>query len=120
MNSVWTLGDWLQYLFSFVFVIGLLLTLLWTLRKLQNGQGLLRKSSQRLQTLEILSVGTRQKIMLIRVDDREILIGVSAQTMTVLSPFPTKDSDDAQVSANGNDSASPPAALFSLPKTPTP
>ena len=45
MNSVWTLGDWLQYLFSFIFVIGLLLTLLCTLRKLQNGSSLLRKST---------------------------------------------------------------------------
>jgi flagellar protein FliO/FliZ len=88
MNSVWTLGDWLQYLFSFVFVIGLLLTLLWTLRKLQNGSSLLRKNTQRLQTLETLSVGTRQKIMLIRVDEREILVGVTAQQMTVLSPWP--------------------------------
>jgi len=88
MNSVWTLGDWLQYLFSFIFVIGLLLALLWTLRKLQNGSSLLRKSTQRLQTLETLSVGTRQKIMLIRVDNREILVGVTAQHMTVLTPWP--------------------------------
>lgn len=88
MNSVWTLGDWLQYLFSFIFVIGLLLALLWTLRKLQNGSSLLRKSTQRMQTLETLSVGTRQKIMLIRVDNREILVGVTAQHMTVFTPWP--------------------------------
>jgi flagellar protein FliO/FliZ len=88
MNSVWTLGDWLQYLFSFVFVIGLLLTLLWTLRKLQSGSSLLRKNTQRMQTLETLSVGTRQKIMLIRVDEREILVGVTAQQMTLLSTWP--------------------------------
>lgn len=99
MNSVWTLGDWLQYLFSFVFVIGLLLTLLCTLRKLQSGQGLLRKNTQRLQTLETLSVGTRQKIMLIRVDDREILVGVSAQNMAVLSPWPHTDNNRAAAAA---------------------
>lgn len=98
MNSVWTLGDWLQYLFSFIFVIGLLLTLLWTLRKLQNGSSLLRKSTQRLQTLETLSVGTRQKIMLIRVDNREILVGVTAQQMTVLTPWPdASDASDASL-----------------------
>ncbi len=88
MSSAWTWGDWLQYLFSFVFVIGLLLALLWTLRKLQNGSPLLRKNTQRLQTLETLSVGARQKIMLVRVDDREILVGVTAQQMTVLTPWP--------------------------------
>lgn len=92
MNSAWTWGDWLQYLFSFIFVIGLLLTLLWTLRKLQGG-ALLRKNTQRLQTLETLSVGPRQKIMLIRLDDRDILVGVTAQQMTVLTPWP--DAADA-------------------------
>lgn len=114
MNSVWTLGDWLQYLFSFVFVIGLLLTLLWTLRKLQNGQGLLRKHTQRLQTMETLSVGTRQKIMLIRVDEREILIGVSAQSITVLSPWPENNNHKAHGSGDT------PAAFEALPETLTP
>jgi flagellar protein FliO/FliZ len=107
MNSVWTLGDWLQYLFSFVFVIGLLLTLLWTLRKLQNGQGLLRKHTQRLQTVETLSVGTRQKIMLIRVDEREILVGVSAQNITVLSPWPDNNIDKSNGSDNSPETPSP-------------
>jgi len=114
MNSVWTWGDWLQYLFSFVFVIGLLLTLLWTLRKLQNGQSLLRKHTQRLQTVETLSVGTRQKIMLIRVDDREILLGVSAQTMTVLTPWPEQDTAPTQGSGNRS------ANLETSPETLTP
>ena len=114
MNSVWTLGDWLQYLFSFVFVIGLLLALLWTLRKLQNGQGLMRKHTQRLQTLETLSVGTRQKIMLIRVDDREILVGVSVQNMTVLSPWPHHDNPQA----HGDGPMA--AALEASPEKPTP
>ena len=95
MNSVWTLGDWLQYLFSFIFVIGLLLALLWTLRKLQGGSSLLGKNTQRMQTLETLSVGTRQKIMLIRVDDREILIGVTAQQLSVLTPWPEAGAPDA-------------------------
>ena len=103
MNSAWTWGDWLQYLFSFVFVIGLLLTLLWTLRKVQGGATLLRKNTQRLQTLETLSVGPRQKIMLIRVDAREILVGVTAQQMTVLTPWPdAAEATDATHAANAN------------------
>ena len=114
MNSVWTLGDWLQYLFSFVFVIGLLLALLWSLRKLQNGSPLLRKSSQRLQTLETLSVGPRQKIMLIRVDEREILVGVSAQNITVLSPWPDHHIHSSEASGKA------PAALAASPEPLTP
>ena len=89
MSSAWTFVDWLQYLLSFAFVIGLLLALLWTLRKLQNG-AMLRKPSQRLRTLETLSVGPRQKIALIQVDGHEVLIGITAQQMTALSPWPAQ------------------------------
>jgi flagellar protein FliO/FliZ len=102
----------MQYLFSFVFVIGLLLAMLWTLRRLQNGQGWMRKTAQRLQTLEMMSVGTRQKIMLIRVDDREILVGISVHSMTVLSPWPQNDTDKALHSDL--------AHIEALTETPTP
>ena len=91
MSSAWTLTDWLQYLLSFGLVIGLLLALLWTLRKLQNG-AVLRKSFQRMQLVETLSVGPRQKIVLIQVDGREVLIGITVQNMTALSLGPDNGS----------------------------
>ena len=84
--SVW---DVLQYLLSFAFVIGLLLALLWALRKLQNAQAFTRKSTARLRILETVSVAPRQKIALVRWDDREVLVGISAQHMTLLSPETT-------------------------------
>ena len=87
MNTGWTFLDWVQYAFSFALVIGLLLALLWTLRKMQNGSTLLRKKNQRMQTLETLSVGTRQKILLIQVDGQNVLVGVTAHQMTALSPW---------------------------------
>ena len=83
--SMW---DVLQYLLSFAFVIALLLALLWGLRKLQNAQAFARKSTARLQILETVSVAPRQKIALVRWDDREVLVGISAQHMTLLSPPP--------------------------------
>ena len=88
MNSGWTFFDWLQYALSFALVIGLLLALLWTLRKMQNGSTMLRKKSQRLHTVETLSVGPRQKILLIQVDGQDVLVGVTAHQMTALSPWP--------------------------------
>jgi flagellar protein FliO/FliZ len=88
MHTGWNFMDWLQYLLSFALVIGLLLSLLWSLRKLQNGGPGLRKSDRRLQMIESLSVGPRQKIVLMRVDDREVLIGITAHQMTALSPWP--------------------------------
>jgi flagellar biosynthetic protein FliO len=78
--------DVLQYLLSFAFVIALLLALLWGLRKLQNTQAFARKSTARLQILETVSVAPRQKIALVRWDGHEVLVGISAQHMTLLSP----------------------------------
>ena len=84
MSTGWTFLNVLQYLLSFALVIGLLLALLWALRKLQNGQGFIKRPQQRLSMLESLSVAPRQKIALIRLDDQEILVGITAQSITVL------------------------------------
>ena len=88
MNTGWSFSDWLQYAFSFALVIALLLAVLWGLRKMQNGNSFLRKNAQRLQTVESLSIGPRQKIVLIQVDGQDVLIGVTAQQMTALSAWP--------------------------------
>ena len=88
MNTGWTFLDWLQYALSFALVIGLLLALLWTLRKMQNGSTMLRKKNQRMHTVETLSVGPRQKILLIQVDGQDVLVGVTAHQMTALSTWP--------------------------------
>ena len=90
MNTGWTFSDWLQYVLSFALVIGLLLCVLWGLRKMQSGSSFLRKNTQRLQTIESLSIGTRQKIVLIQVDGQDVLIGVTPHQMTALSTWPAK------------------------------
>ena len=90
MNTGWTFSDWLQYVLSFVLVIGLLLSVLWGLRKMQNGSSFLRKNTQRMQTIESLSIGTRQKIVLIQVDGQDVLIGVTPHQMTALSAWPAQ------------------------------
>ena len=89
MSTALTFSDWLQFLLSFALVIGLLLGLLWALKKIQNGSSLLRKSTQRMQTIETLSLGPRQKVVLIQVDGQDVLIGVTAHGMTALSPMPS-------------------------------
>jgi flagellar protein FliO/FliZ len=88
MNTGWTFTDWLQYALSFALVIGLLLAVLWSLRKMQSGVSFLRKNAQRLQTIESMSVGPRQKILLIQIDGQDVLVGVTAHQMTALSPWP--------------------------------
>jgi flagellar protein FliO/FliZ len=92
MNTGWSFSDWLQYAFSFALVIALLLAVLWGLRKMQSGATFLRKSSQRMQTIESLSIGPRQKIVLIQVDGQDVLVGITAHQMTALSTWPVQAS----------------------------
>jgi flagellar protein FliO/FliZ len=90
----WTTWDWLRYLLNFGLVIVLLLGCLWTLKRMQNKTSLLqRKGTRRLHVLESLSLGPRQKIMLISVDGRELLVSATPGTIQTLSVNPTRVSE---------------------------
>jgi len=86
MRTPFTAIDWLQYGLSFAFVIALLLGMLFLLRKLQSGQAFARKE-QRLQVIESLSLGPRQKLALVRVDGACVLVGITASQITALGPL---------------------------------
>ena len=83
---------------NFLLVLLLLLGVLWALRRLQGIKGLqgLRPVARRLSVAEALSVGPRQKIALIRVDDREVLVGLTPTGFTLLSDS-TAPHDDGRV-----------------------
>lgn len=71
--------DIVQYLLSFALVIGLLLALLYALKKLQRANPFVKGQQQRLHIVETLSVGPRQKIAIIRCDQQEFVVGISPQ-----------------------------------------
>jgi flagellar protein FliO/FliZ len=76
--------DWFRIGASMALVLLILAALFWVLRRvkaMQHSGGQHRK----LQVLETLSIGPRQKIALLRVGTREILIGVSASQFTALA-----------------------------------
>lgn len=79
-----SLGDWLQLVASFAFVLGLLALVLWGLRRMQHSKAFGRKDAQ-LQVIDSLSVGARQKILLVRVRDQELVVGVGPHGMSALS-----------------------------------
>ena len=84
MSSGITGADLFRLLGSFVLVLALMASLLWALRRLQ-GKMAGHHSGRKLQLLEVLSVGTRQKVALIRVGDREVLIGISPTQICALT-----------------------------------
>ena len=79
-------ADMLQMLLSFGLVVVLLLVLLYFLKKMQQGQGFGR-SARRMQVVETLGLGARQKVVITRVDDREFLLGITATDISVLGQW---------------------------------
>lgn len=70
----------------FGLVLALLGAVLYVLKRMQNG-GLLGMPQRRIRVLEMISVAPRQKLVLVRVKDQDILVGVSPQQITSLATF---------------------------------
>ena len=88
MNAAPTVAalDWVSLTGNFVLVIVLLVAVLWMLRRMQGIKGLqgLRPVARRLSVVEALTVGPRQKLALLRLDNREILVGITPNGFTLL------------------------------------
>ena len=98
MNSSLHLSDWLSFAASFAVVLGLLAVLLFALKKIQSSN-LLGLPQRRMRILETLSAGPRQKIVLLRVKDQEVLIGITPQGMTTLTTFQLSAEELAELEA---------------------
>ncbi len=67
-------------------VLVLLAAMLWMLRRMQNMQ-IAKGGVSRMEVVETISVGPRQKIALLRVDTQMLLIGMSANQFTALGQW---------------------------------
>lgn len=72
-----------QVIVGSIVVIALLLVFLWGLNRLSRRTG--TRNERRIQILEAHSLGPKQKLLLIRLDDEELLLGVSASGITRLA-----------------------------------
>ena len=79
--------DWLSFSFSFAIVLALLGALLYGLKRLQSGN-LLGMPQRRIRILESASLAPRQKLVLVRVKDQDLLLGVTVQQISTLASFP--------------------------------
>jgi flagellar protein FliO/FliZ len=104
MNSPATTAqlDWVSLTGNFLLVIVLLVAVLWVLRRLQGVKGLqgLRPVARRLSVVEALTVGPRQKLAVVRLDDREVLVGITPSGFTLLDVAGVRPS--AQSSVEGS------------------
>lgn len=78
--------DWLSFAVSFAIVLALLGALLYVMKRLQSGS-LLGLPQRRIRVLEAVSVAPRQKLLLVRVKDQDILVGVTVQQINTLATF---------------------------------
>ena len=80
----WT--DWVSMMGSFLVVLGLLVFTLLMIKKMGPKIGI--SGGKNLKVLEVQNLGARQKLMLLNVNQRQILVGISAGAMTKLGEFP--------------------------------
>lgn len=89
------LTDWLSFAASFVFVLLLITSLYFLLRRLAGGR-LRAGNDKQIGVIESQSIGNRQRIVLVRAKDREILLGM---TMHQISTLATWSADELASSA---------------------
>ncbi len=113
--------DWIGLASSFLLVLGLLALLLFALKRMQ-AMSVGASGQRQIQLLETLTAGNRQKIVLLRVKDRDILVGVSATQITPLAQWPEQPGPGATgqrtvYAASGARAAGSPSALGDTPST---
>lgn len=69
---------------SLALVVGLMLLLAWLVRTLR---GRVQAGGHQLEVLSATHVGPKERIVLVRVRDRELLLGVGPQSVTALGEF---------------------------------
>jgi len=97
----WT--DWLSMMGSFLIVLTLLVATLIMIKKMGPKIGV--SGNKRLQLLEIQNLGGRQKLVLVSVNEEQVLIGISAQSMTRLGNFPNSPFNLVQSEESREDSS---------------
>ena len=109
--------NWLYVAMNFAIVLALLGGVLYVLKRMQGGN-LLGMPARKIKVIEMVSVAPRQKVVLLRVKDQDVLIGVSPQQINAIATFPVS-ADELQTEAHpataeeGNNSLAPMARRLS-------
>lgn len=69
--------------------LAVVLALAWLILRFIAGSASYRRGN-RLKTIEVMPLGTRERVVLMAVDDKEYLIGVTAGGISVLDPSEAK------------------------------
>ena len=89
--------DWLRIGGSIALVLVLLAAMLWILQRLRSMQ-IAKNGISKLEIVETISIGPRQKIALLRVDQHMLLSGMSANQFTALGQWQQAQSGTGDIS----------------------
>jgi flagellar protein FliO/FliZ len=110
--------NWLYVAMNFAVVLALLGGVLYVLKRVQSGN-LLGMPARKIKVIEMVSVAPRQKVVLLRVKDQDVLIGVSPQQINAIATFPVSadelqaETHSAATTEEGNNSLAPMARRLS-------
>lgn len=85
-----------KMLTSLALVFGLMGLLLWGLRRMQQRLQIPGMAGRRIRVIDSLSIGARQKIVLIEVDNQRLVVGVTPQQMSSLGQWPATDTPSTE------------------------
>ncbi|WP_231886202.1 flagellar biosynthetic protein FliO [Marinomonas atlantica] len=88
-SSIWRL------FFALAFLIALIPAVIWGLKRLQGLQHKLSKSE--IQIIAIQSIGTKEKLILVEVQGKRMLLGATANHITCLNEFDSAGSQFAEM-----------------------
>ena len=78
------MGSLTQLTLSLVAIVGLILAISWALKRLKLAGP---RGSGEIAVIDELSVGPRERIVLIRVGESQVLVGVGASGLVALTPL---------------------------------
>lgn len=84
--------DWASFAASFFLVLILLAGTLFALKRMQ-GLNLSKQRNGQLQIKDSIALGARQKLVLVEVGSRQVLVGLSPTQMTRLGEWRTENVD---------------------------
>ncbi len=81
-----SVGSMAQLTLSLIAIVALILAISWVLKRLKLAGP---RSSGEITVIDQLSVGPRERIVLVRVGESQVLVGIGAQGLVPLTPLAT-------------------------------
>lgn len=77
-------NDWLRVSLALLFILGIILVLSWLVKRLN---GINFSTSKGFQLIASMTLGPKEKLMLVQVGGRYLLMGVGSASVTMLHDF---------------------------------